>query len=93
MGRGRGRGVTNLPAWMTQGNATGGVDTQLGGVPAVAAQSSSVSMDSRNVNIASKIMSNMGYQDGLGLGRDGHGISKPLEHTKGGSILMDSADR
>lgn len=114
-GRGRGRGgVTNLPAWMTQGTTTLNAPTVLPPAtngPLVSKQADVAQFEnpetnhsgyddrdsSENRNVGSQMMSRMGYRDGEGLGRDGQGIVRPIEHrsTGGGrgQLVVDDDDR
>lgn len=90
-GRGRGRGLSNLPAWMAQYAAP---SSSQEGPP----NNGGGQFDDREEGTAaSRIMSKMGHQQGEGLGRDGQGIVNALEHRKGsgggGQIMVDEADR
>jgi splicing factor 45 len=98
-GRGRGRGLSNLPAWMTQGQPQPQLAEAPGSIPegpSVGGQFDDTMPQSVNGNVAARIMSKMGYQEGEGLGKDGLGITQPIEHRKvgaGGQIVMSDEDR
>ena len=88
MGRGRGRGsVSNLPAWMTEGNSASGLGN-ISSEPQVEVDTS--------VDVAKNYMNRMGYEEGSGLGRAGQGISKPISVTQvsggQGRVTMDPSD-
>jgi len=86
-GRGRGRGLSNLPAWMTVADGA----SEVGPRSTPSMNNTTNSNNKRQYedveepfdnNIASKLMSKMGYEAGSGLGRQGQGITKPIEHRK-----------
>ena len=72
-GRGRGRGLSNLPSWMTAGTKTSDQE-QSGGT-----ESSAIH------DVPSQIMSRMGFEEGSGLGRHGQGITSAIEVRQDGS--------
>ena len=65
MGRGAGRGVSNLPAWMTQGQE----DTQPPPRGDIGASSQFEDAQEQEGNMGSRLMSRMGYREGEGLGK------------------------
>ena len=82
VGRGRGRGLSNLPAWMTATEAASNDTTHRPTEPTNNKRQYEDVDESSDKSIASRLMSKMGYEEGSGLGRQGQGITKPIEHRK-----------
>ena len=86
-GRGAGRGVSNLPAWLTKQQAGGGADADSAvGAGGAAARPAGSASDGRfddapapsNGFSAAKMLGAMGWEEGKGLGRTGQGISQSI---------------
>jgi splicing factor 45 len=90
-GRGRGRGVTNLPSWMTSGNEDSTLVSMNNNDSTDRDNKSNSKNNNNNVDdeqfsdVGSKMMSRMGYQEGKGLGKYESGIVNPLEVQKIGN--------
>lgn len=71
IGRGAGRGVSNLPAWMTKGqeDTAGSAAPSTGRERADSAQFEDAPPPARGENVGARMMSQMGYREGEGLGR------------------------
>ncbi len=77
-GRGRGRGVSLLPAWATKASAA----PAPGGLASTAA--APVAPGGDGMTAAERMMAKMGHVPGQGLGKHGTGITSALEHQKTG---------
>lgn len=77
--RGRGRGLSNLPSWMTAGTKapTGSEET------------------ATSVDVPSQIMARMGHEEGSGLGKHGQGITSAIEvkHEGGNRGVVSGGGR
>mmetsp|Transcript_3162 Transcript_3162/g.4887 ORF Transcript_3162/g.4887 Transcript_3162/m.4887 type:complete len:394 (+) Transcript_3162:1557-2738(+) len=81
-GRGVGRGISNLPAWMTKGKdalkgSNVSIDTSMS-VPNQFQDTQAIKKSSNNDLLAAKIMGKMGWEEGQGLGVNNQGLSQPI---------------
>lgn len=90
MGRGRGgRGLSNLPAWLTKMQPGPGQDSASSSTNSLPSPTQAGQFEPMEevggAALANKLMGKMGFVEGQGLGKSNQGISRPIMHQSTGA--------